>query len=453
MNETRNRSGRRKQRLDIVYRDIGEIKPNPANARQHSEKQLLKLANSIETFGFNVPVLVDTELNVIAGHGRLAACSKLGIAEVPTVCLDHLSPAQRRAFMIADNRLTELAEWDDRLLAQQLKDLSLSGLDFSLELTGFEMAEIDLRIASLDDLPESNSNLADALPELPAGPPLSKNGDLWLLGRHRVLCGNALDPEACSTLMGDERAAIAFTDAPYNVAIDGHAGGLGAIHHRPFPMASGEMDSPEFTAFLGQAFRNLAAFSVEGSLHYICMDWRHMEELLGAGRSVYSELINLCIWTKDNAGMGSLYRSQHELVFVFKHGRHGHRNNIQLGRFGRNRSNVWRYPGANSFARCGEEGNLLALHPTVKPVTLVADAILDCSARGDIVLDAFLGSGTTVIAAERTGRRCYGLELDSTYVDTIVRRWQALTGGSALHSTSGRRFDDLAREGEVADAA
>src|SRR5438874_6768685 len=452
MNETRNRSARRKQRLDIVYRYIGEIKPDPANARQHSEKQLLKLANSIATFGFNVPVLVDAELNVIAGHGRLAACSKLGIAEVPTACLDHLSPAQRRAFMITDNRLTELAEWDDRLLAQQLKDLSLSGLDFSLELTGFEMAEIDLRIASLDDLPESNSNPADALSELAAGPPLSKNGDVWLLGRHRVLCGNALDPEACSTLMGEERAAIAFTDAPYNVAIDGHAGGLGAIHHRPFPMASGEMDRPEFTAFLGQAFRNLATFSVEGSLHYICMDWRHMEELLAAGRSVYSELINLCIWTKDNAGMGSLYRSQHELVFVFKRGRHGHRNNIQLGRFGRNRSNVWRYPGANSFARCGEEGNLLALHPTVKPVAMVADAILDCSARGEIVLDAFLGSGTTVIAAERTGRRCYGLELDPAYVDTIIRRWEALTGGSARHAASGRSFDDLAREVEAANA-
>ena len=453
MSKTPDRSERRKQRLEIVYRATGELKLDPANARQHSKNQIRKLANSIETFGFNVPVLVDAELNVVSGHGRLAACRVLGLAEVPTLCLDHLSPAQLRAFMIADNRLTELAQWDDRLLAQQLKDLSLLALDFSIEVTGFEMAEIDLRIASLDDLPESNSNPADALSELAAGPPLSKNGDVWLLGRHRVLCGNALDPEACSTLMGEERAAIAFTDAPYNVAIDGHAGGLGAIHHRPFPMASGEMDSPEFTAFLGQAFRNLAAFSVEGSLHYICMDWRHMEELLAAGRSVYSELINLCIWTKDNAGMGSLYRSQHELVFVFKRGRHGHRNNIQLGRFGRNRSNVWRYPGANSFARCGEEGNLLALHPTVKPVAMVADAILDCSARGDIVLDAFLGSGTAVIAAERTGRRCCGLELDPAYVDTIVRRWQALTGGSAFHSTSGRRFDDLAREVEVADAA
>jgi hypothetical protein len=213
------------------------------------------------------------------------------------------------------------------------------------------------------------------------------------------------------------------------------------------------MNRPEFTAFFGEALRNLAAFSVDGALHYICMDWRHAEELLAAGRGVYGELKNMCVWIKSNCGMGSLYRSQHELVFVFKHGRNGHRNNVQLGQFGRNRSNVWRYPGANSFARCGEEGNLLALHPTVKPVALVADAILDCSARGDIVLDAFLGSGTTMIAAERTGRRCCGLELDPAYVDTIARRWQTLTGGSARHAASGRSFDDLAREAEVANAA
>ena len=246
---------------------------------------------------------------------------------------------------------------------------------------------------------------------------------------------------------------MVFTDPPYNVPIDGHASGLGAIHHRPFPMASGEMDKAAFTAFLSQACRNLAAFSADGSIHFICMDWRHLDELLAAGRDAYGELKNLCVWVKDNGGMGSLYRSQHELVFVFKHGRNGHRNNVQLGQFGRNRSNVWHYPGVNSFARCGEEGNLLALHPTVKPVAMVADAILDCSARGDIVLDAFLGSGTTVIAAERTGRRCYGLELDPAYVDTIIRRWQALTGGSARHAASGRSFDDLAREAEVADAA
>jgi DNA modification methylase len=453
MSKTPYRSERRKQRLEIVYRAIDELKPDPANARQHSKSQIRKLANSIETFGFNVPVLVDAELNVISGHGRLAACRALGLAEVPTLRLDHLSPAQLRAFMIADNRLTELAQWDDRLLAQQLKDLSLLGLDFSLEVTGFEMAEIDLRIESLDNLREPDDDPADDLPELPASPPVSKIGDLLMLGNHRVLCGSALDTAAFAALMGDERAATIFTDSPYNVRIDGHASGLGTIHHRPFPMASGEMSKIEFTAFLGQAFRSLAAFSLDGSLHYICMDWRHLEELLAAGREAYSELKNLCVWVKDNGGMGSLYRSQHELVFVFKHGRSGHRNNVQLGQFGRNRSNIWRYPGANSFARGGEEGNLLALHPTVKPVAMVADAILDASARGDIVLDAFLGSGTTLIAAERTGRRCYGLELDPGYVDTIVRRWQKLSGGSALHGISGRSFDDLAREAEVANAA
>jgi DNA modification methylase len=338
-------------------------------------------------------------------------------------------------------------------LAEQLKDLSLHGLDFTLEATGFEMGEIDLRIASLEEPPQRDDDPADVVPEVSAGPPLSKIGDLWVLDRHRLLCGSALDSAVFAALMGEEPAAMVFVDPPYNVQIDGHASGLGAIRHRPFPMASGEMDRPEFTAFLGEAFCNLAAFSEDGSIHFVCMDWRHVEELLAAGREAYDELKNICVWVKDNAGMGSFYRSRHELVCVFKHGRNGHRNNIQLGQFGRNRSNVWHYPGANSFARYSEEGNLLALHPTVKPVAMVADAILDCSARDDIVLDAFLGSGTTVIAAERTGRRCHGMELDPAYVDTSVRRWQKLTGGRARHAASGRSFDDLAREAEAANAA
>jgi DNA modification methylase len=355
--------------------------------------------------------------------------------------------------MIADNRLTEIASWDDRLLAEQLQDLSFSGLDFSLEVIGFEMGEIDLRIASLEDLPAQNADEADAVPEVTAGPPVSKLGDVWVLGRHHVLCGNALDPEAFTTLMGEERAVVVFTDPPYNVPIDGHASGLGAIHHRPFPMAAGEMGRAEFIAFLAQACRNLAAFSAAGSLHFICIDWRHLEELLTAGAEAYGELKDLCVWVKDNAGMGSLYRSQHELVLVFKERGGAHRNNMQLAQFGRNRSNVWHYPGANSFARCGAEGNLLALYPTVKPVAMVADAILDCTARGGIVLDAFLGSGTTVIAAERIGRRCCGVELDPVYVDTTIRRWQALTGEKAHHAATDRTFDDLAGEAEAADAA
>jgi len=439
-------------RMSIVYRAIDQLTPDPANPRRHSKKQIRQIANSLNAFGFNVAILIDRQSKVIAGHGRLLACRELGITEVPTLCLDHLTPAQARAFMIADNKLVENADWDDQLLAQQLKDLSLIGLDFSLELTGFEMGEIDLRIQSLEEVSDRLNDPADAVPEVMAGPAVSKIGDLWRLGRHCLLCGSTLDTAAFTALMADERASVVFTDPPYNVPIDGHAGGLGAIHHRPFPMASGEMDRSEFTAFLRQAFRNLAAFSMDGALHYICIDWRHLDELLVAGRDAYSELKNLCVWVKDNAGMGSLYRSQHELVFVFKHGRNGHRNNVQLGQFGRNRSNVWHYPGANSLSRSGAEGNLLALHPTVKPVAMVADAILDCSARGEVVLDGFLGSGTTLIAAERTGRRCYGLELDPGYVDTTIRRWQGLTGGSARHAASGRPFDDLAREAQAANA-
>jgi DNA modification methylase len=440
-------------RLEITTFPLSELKPDPANPHRHSKKQIRQIAKSISVFGFNVPVLVDAEGNVIAGHGRLLACDELGIDEVPTVCLEHLTPAQVRAFRIADNKLTENATWDERLLGEQLRDLSLSGLDFDIEVTGFEVGEIDLLIEALDDTPAAGSDPADILPEVSAAPLVSKLGEVWVLGRHRILCGNALDPQAFTALMGAERAVMVFTDPPYNVPIEGHASGLGAIHHRPFPMASGEMDKAEFTAFLGQALRNLAAFSAAGSLHYICMDWRHLAELLTAGTEAYGELKNVCIWIKHNAGMGSLYRSQHELVLVFKQPGGAHRNNIQLGQFGRNRSNVWQYPGVNSFSRGGAEGNLLALHPTVKPVAMVADAILDCSARGDIVLDAFLGSGTTVIAAERTGRRCRALELDPAYVDTAIRRWQVLTGEKADHAASGRRFDDLADEAEAANAA
>src|SRR5437660_4328969 len=273
--------------LAVVYRQIDQLTPDPANPRRHSKKQIRQIADSIKTFGFNVPALVDADLNVKAGHGRLLACRELGITEAPTLCLDHLTPAQARAFMITDNRLTEISAWDDRLLAQQLKDLSLLGLDFSLELTGFEMGEIDLRIESLEGVPDRANDPGDAAPDVSAGPAISKIGDSWVLGRHRVLCDNALDPAAYAALMGEERAAMVFTDPPYNVPIDGHASGLGAIRHRPFPMASGEMDRPEFTAFLGQAFRNLAAFSVDGPLHFVCMDWRHVEELLTAGREPY----------------------------------------------------------------------------------------------------------------------------------------------------------------------
>jgi DNA modification methylase len=440
------------RRLEITYRPIAELKLDPQNPRRHSLKQIKQLARSIETFGFTVPALVDREDNVVAGHCRILSCRELGWSEIPTIALDGLSDAKRRALRIADNRLAENAEWDERLLAEQLKDLTLADLDFSIEVIGFEMGEIDLKIAELDGEPVT-ADQADAEFEPASGPPVSKPGDLWLLGRHRILCGNVLDTAALQSLMDEERAAMVFTDPPYNVPIDGHATGLGAIHHRSFAMAVGEMSLPGFAVFLTRSLRNQAACCLGGALLYLCMDWRHMSELLAAAREIDVDLLNLCVWVKDNAGMGSLYRSQHEFVCVFKTGGRPHRNNVQLGRFGRNRSNVWRYPGVNSFSRQTEEGNLLVLHPTVKPVALVADAILDCTARGDIVLDGFLGSGTTVIAAERTGRRCYGTELDPAYVDTIIRRWQKLVGGTARHGETGRSFNEIAEGPEATDVA
>jgi DNA modification methylase len=287
---------------------------------------------------------------------------------------------------------------------------------------------------------------ADAIPEPNAVAQICRPGDLWLLGKHRVYCGNTLSPSSFSALMRQDAASMIFADPPYNVAIAGHVGGLGLIQHRNFQMASGEMSEAEFTDFLSQVFVLLARYSADGSIHYICMDWRHLGELLSAGKNTYSELQNLCVWVKDAGGMGSFYRSQHELVFVFRKGRGRHRNNVQLGQFGRYRTNVWHYAGMNSFSRTTEEGNLLELHPTVKPVTLVADAIMDCSKRGDIVLDPFVGSGTSVIAAERTGRVCFGIELDRMYVDVTIRRWQAFTGLSAIHENSGRNFAELERE-------
>jgi DNA modification methylase len=393
-------------------------------------------------------VLIDRNHKIIAGHGRVLACKTLGITEVPTICLDHLSESQAKAFLIADNRLTEIALWDDRLLAEQLKALSEVELDFSLDAIGFEMGEIDMRIEGLTQA-GGEEDAADRLPEVTNQPVISKTGDLWLLGQHRVYCGDARDPNAYAALLGERRAHMVFTDPPYNVPIRGHASGLGKIQHQDFAMAAGEMSEVEFTAFLTDVCRLLANFSSDGTLHFICMDWRHMTELLKAGRDVYTELKNLCVWVKDNAGMGSLYRSRHELVFVFKQGRGTHRNNVQLGQFGRYRSNVWEYAGVNSFGRSTEEGNLLELHPTVKPVAMVADALMDCSGRGDIVLDAFLGSGTTLIAAQRTGRICYALEIGPHYVDTAIRRWQAFTGEKARHAMTNQAFDDVRVETAV----
>lgn len=433
--------------LQVVSRPLPELRLDPRNPRKHSAKQVKQIARSIEAFGFNVPILIDAAGVVIAGHGRLIAAKQLGWAQVPTIALEHLNEDQVKAFRIADNRLTEVSDWDDRLLAEQLKELSLVDLDFSLEVTGFEMGEIDFRIEGLDLVEEQGKpDPADEMPEIVTGAAVSQMGDLWQLGRHRVLCGNALVAEDLERLMEGCLAAAVFTDPPYNVPIDGHCTGLGSVKHREFAMACGEMNEAQFTDFLEGALSRLATHSEDGAIHFVCMDWRHLREVMEAGRRVYTDLKNLCVWAKDNAGMGSFYRSQHELVLVFKHGKGPHQNHVQLGQHGRYRSNVWKYAGVNSFGRATEEGNLLALHPTVKPVALVADAILDCTRRGEVVLDTFLGSGTTLMAAERVGRACRGLELDPLYVDTVIRRWQALTGEKAVLVATGASFEDVRQE-------
>jgi DNA modification methylase len=429
--------------LSITYQPVTALKPRVGNARTHSKHQIRQIAASIREFGFTNPILVDRN-NIIAGHGRVEAARMLRIAEVPTIGLDTLTPDQIRAYVIADNRLAEKAGWDESILAIELQHL-LTLDDFDLTITGFDVPEIDLILQGVDEKPDNADENIEAVGGLPATQP----GDLWQLGSHRILCGSSLAEPAFSTLLGRRRANVVFTDPPYNVAIEGNVCGKGSVHHREFAMASGEMNAAEFVAFLISCLNLLHRFSVAGSVHYICMDWRHIGELLDAGRKVYEQLLNLCVWVKDNGGMGSFYRSRHELVFVFRKGKEQYRNNVQLGQYGRNRTNVWEYPGVNTLSKTGEEGSLLALHPTVKPIALVADALLDCSARGDIVLDGFLGSGTTLMAAERVGRACYGIEIDPLYVDVAIRRWQRHTGGKAIHEKSGKCFDDMATTAEV----
>ena len=426
--------------LQITYQPVNDLKNNPRNARTHTKHQIRQIADSIDAFGFTNPVLLDHDNMIVAGHGRVAGAKKLGMSLVPTIRLEDLSPDQIRAFVIADNRLAEKAGWDKSILSIELQHLMTIESELDVTITGFEIPEIDLLLAKENDKPDPDDTFEVA--ETPQA--VTRLGDLWHLGKHRVLCGNSVEPQSYSTLMASRRADVVFIDPPYNVAIDGHVCGNGSVRHREFEMASGEMSDFEFVSFLAASLRLLVRYSTSGSVHFVCMDWRHMGELLAAGKQVYDSLLNLCIWVKNNGGMGSFYRSRHELVFVWRNGHSQHRNNVQLGRYGRNRSNVWEYPGVNTFSKQSDEGNLLALHPTVKPIALVADALLDCSARGDAVLDAFLGSGSTLIAAERTGRVCHGIELDPIYVDTAVRRWQRYTGDQAIHAGTGKRFDEIA---------
>jgi DNA modification methylase len=422
----------------IELRSVADLKANPRNARTHSPKQISQIAASIAEFGFTSPILIDGNDMVVAGHGRLEAAKKVGLSTVPTVSLDHLSPEQLRAYVIADNQLALKAGWDAEILSLELAELSALDLGFDLTITGFDWPDIDMAIGT--PAAAVKEDPLDRIPEA-ACTAVTRESDLWLIGPHRLICGDSTKQETFAALLGDERAQLVFCDPPYNVPIDGHVSGLGRTSHREFAMASGEMSETEFTAFLAHVFHHLADWSVDGALHFQCMDFRHMREILDAGAAAYSELKNLCVWAKTNAGMGSLYRSQHELVFVFKAGTAPHINNVELGRHGRYRTNLWTYAGANTFSRTRDDD--LAAHPTVKPTALVADAILDASHPKDIVLDAFAGSGTTLVAAHKTRRRGFGIELDPIYCDIILKRLAAVTGEEPRHAETGLLFRDL----------
>ncbi|MDP9412519.1 MAG: site-specific DNA-methyltransferase [Pseudomonadota bacterium] len=430
-------------KLSVTYRKISDLRPRATNPRTHSKKQLEQIAASLRRFGFTNPILIDDDDGIIAGHGRVEAARLIDMGEVPTVRLANLSDADKRAYVIADNRLAENAGWDRELLGLEFQYLSELDVDFDLTLTGFELPEIDGLIGGL--FPDADApDPADAVPEPTGGPAVTRPSDVWEIGRHRLICGDALSAETYVALLGAEKAGMVFSDPPYNVPIEGHVCGLGKVRHREFAMASGEMSSEEFTSFLAQVFCLLAKNSADGAIHFQCMDWRHAKEILAAGAVGYSELKNLCVWAKSNGGMGSLYRSAHELVFVFKSGAAPHVNNVELGKHGRYRTNVWTYAGANSFGASRDQD--LAMHPTVKPIALVVDAILDCSRRKHIVLDPFCGSGTTLVAAQKTGRRGYGIELDPLYCDTIIERMHRTFEIEAVLAGDGRTFSEVAAE-------
>lgn len=422
---------------DIVYRRPCDLKPWPRNPRTHNDKQLAKLKTSIKDFGFTAPVLVDQKGFILSGNGRVQAAIELGLPTIPTRVIRGLSEAQKRAYVIADNKLAELAGWDSTLLKEELELLIAD--NFDIETTGFSTAEIDILIDGAEE--PSGSDPDDLQPDDVTGQVVSRIGDLWRVGNHWLLCGDALSPDSYKIIMESDLAQMVISDPPYNVRIDGHVCGSGKIRHKEFKMASGEMTTDEFTNFLNTVFSHTGAYSQAGAVHYFFMDWRHSMEIQAAALPLFGSPLQLCVWVKDNGGMGSFYRSQHELVFVFKKGEVPHINNFELGQHGRYRTNVWNYSGVNTFKGTGYE--LLALHPTVKPVSLIADALRDCSHRQGIILDPFAGSGTILIAAERTGRHARAIELDPKYVDVAVTRWQRVTGKEAVLEATGQTWEQV----------
>ncbi len=423
--------------LTIENVALNQIRAYVKNAKNHPESQIQQIAASIQQFGFNNPILADENLEIIAGHGRMAAAQLLGLDTVPVIRLAHLSDAQKRAYRLADNKIAENGGWNADLLRLEISELEQICGDMDVSITGFSDVELD--ILTMDNRTTADSR-ANNVPYIPENEIVTRPGDVWCIGNHRIICGNSLDAATFETLLGTRQADMVLQDPPYNVKISGHVCGSGNIRHKEFKMASGEMSTDEFMQFLHKNFELCAKYSRPGALQYNFMDWRHMGEILSAGSNVFSSLINMCVWCKTSGGMGSLYRSQHELCFIFKNGKESHTNNVQLGKNGRYRTNVWQYAGVNAFGRHRSD---IQMHPTVKPVEMLKDAILDVTRRGDVVLDTFLGSGSTLIAAHQSKRICYGIELEPLYVDTAIRRFLEMFHIDAVHQATGKTYSEL----------
>lgn len=418
---------------------IDRLKDYERKSRIHPRKQHQKIAKLVRRYGQVWPILVTPDLTIIDGHALRDGLKDAGFTEADVLIVANQSPAEIKALRLAINRLPSDANWDSERLRADFTELLDIGFD--LELTGFDAPEIDFALKL--DMP--SANLAEDSIAVPSRQEcaVSNRGDIFSLSRHRIGCGDARDHCFLDLVRAGRSAQVCFIDPPYNVPISGFASGKGRHRHLDFIEASGEMSEEDFFALLHDSLQVLQTSCDPSALIFACMDWRHILELTAAGKRLDLPLINICVWAKTNAGMGGLYRNQHELIAVFKAGSEPHRNNVELGRFGRNRSNVWTYPGMTSFGR--ERNDLLSLHPTVKPVALVADALRDVTKRGDVVLDTFSGSGSTLIAAEEIGRTCFSVELDPLYVDVAIRRWQKTTGKDAFHSVTGQRFDDIAQ--------
>jgi DNA modification methylase len=424
----------------VINVPIDQLVPYEQNARTHSDEQLAVIGQSIQGFGWMNTVLVDDNNVIIAGHGRVEAAKRIGLTHAPVIRVSGLTPDQLRAYRLADNRIAEIAGWDEAILAIELQHISEIDIGCSIETLGWKPAEVEILLETHVNSKAAADDRADDLPKA-AEVAVSRTGDLWLCGDHRVLCGSAVDPEALARLVEGNKAQLVCQDPPWNIAVKSVVGS-GKTKHREFVMGSGEMSDPEFRDFVRQEIRCNAEQAVAGAVLQVFIDWRGIEKVIAAGEAEGLELLNVLVWVKSNGGMsGGPWRSQHELIVVFRKPGAKIKNRVELGKYGRYRTNVLQVPGLNSFGK----GRMDALqsHPTRKPVELIAELIRDVTDIGDIVLDSFLGSGTALIAAERTRRICHGMELDPLYVDTAVRRWEQFTGKNAILEESGRTFAEI----------